>query len=195
MKKFILLNIFIFTGLILFSQNAEPLTDPRDAQVYKTVMIGNQVWMAQNLNYDMAKSWCYNDDFKNCNVYGRLYSKEAATKACPKGWRLPDDNDWEILVKYFGTKHELGAYLKDASTTYWKAPNTEATNKSGFTALPGGHRLANGNYAELNTMASFWSQFNDKSDLWGRHLVYNAANLNSYNSPEIEACSLRCIKD
>jgi len=158
-------------------------------------MIGNQVWMAQNLNYNINKSWCYNDDFKNCDVYGRLYSKEAAKIACPKGWRLPDDNDWETLVKFFGTKHELGGYIKDASSNYWKTPNTGANNKSGFTALPAGHRLANGNYAELNTMASFWCSFNDKSDMWGRHLVYNASNLNSYNSPEIEALSLRCIKD
>jgi len=196
MKKLFLLSCIIFSfNIAVFSQNSESFKDERDGQTYKIVKIDNQTWMAQNLNYVTENSWCYNDDKKNCEKYGRLYALEAALKACPKGWKMPSDNDWETLINNHGSKDNVGSFLKEAGTANWKTPNVGASDKGGFTALPAGHRLTDGTYSDEGISASFWSLFNDKVNAWGRHLFYNAANLRSFNSPEIKAYSLRCIKE
>jgi len=194
MNKILLIACTIcFFSVTTFCQN-NTFKDVRDGKVYKTVVINNQTWMAENLNFVTENSWCYNDDAKNCEKYGRLYSLDAALKACPNGWRMSDDNDWSALVNTLGAKQITGGILKETGTANWKTPNTGATNSSGFSAIPAGLKLTDGKYTNEGTMASFWSQFADKSGAWGRHLTYDAANLNSYNSPEHKAYSLRCVK-
>jgi uncharacterized protein (TIGR02145 family) len=93
------------------------LTDERDAQIYKTVKIGNQVWMAENLNYKTENSYCYNDSTTYCDMYGRLYTWDVAMEICPSGWHLPDTTDWKILVETVGGWNEAGKILK--SKTGW----------------------------------------------------------------------------
>ena len=128
----------------------DSIVDSRDGQVYKTVKIGDQVWMAQNLNYaDSVKtpslkgrSWCFENDSTNCLTYGRLYTWAAAVDSqgiCPEGWHLPNKSEWELLVETVGS--QSGSKLK--SLAGWSYDGN-GVDEFGFSALPAGYRL----YAE-----------------------------------------------
>ncbi len=83
--------------------NKTSFTDPRDGQVYGIKKLGNLTWMKENLRFNFPNaSWCFDDDDENCAELGRLYTFQAALKACPAGWRLPGDNDWLDLEKALG---------------------------------------------------------------------------------------------
>jgi uncharacterized protein (TIGR02145 family) len=136
--------LFIATSSV--AQVTGTFTDSRDGKAYKTVTIGTQTWMAENLNFNTnfsgningTDSWCNTID-DMCVTYGRLYTYEAAKKyACPSGWHLPSDADWKTLIDFLGGEKIAGNKLK--STTAWKISekDTAITNSSGFTALPGG---------------------------------------------------------
>jgi len=114
-------------------------SDSRDNKTYKIVKIGNQTWMAENLNYqpEIGNSWCYDDDESMCNTYGRLYDWETAMTICPAGWKLPDTADWRKLVTSAGSKSVAGEVLK--SKFGWNQ-NGNGTDILGFSALPGGYR-------------------------------------------------------
>jgi uncharacterized protein (TIGR02145 family) len=136
------------------------LTDARDGKSYKTVKIGVQVWMAENLNFATdSGSWCYDKNPENCSIYGRLYSWEIAKTACPSGWHLPSYNEWNILSKYLGGYAIAGGKLK--SKLGWTSPNTNATNESGFSGLPGGilydNCYGNGIFVDIGKVGYFWS--------------------------------------
>jgi uncharacterized protein (TIGR02145 family) len=137
----------------------DTLTDTRDGQTYKTVKIGQQAWMAQNLNYK-PKSWssCYDDNETNCKKYGRLYDWETAKIVCPVGWKLPDTSDWEKLVTAVGGKETMGKKLK--ATNGWNddedGENGNGTNDYGFSALPGGYRDPLGDFDHGGDEGYWW---------------------------------------
>jgi len=117
------------------------LIDSRDGQEYRTVKIGTQTWMAENLNYDEVEggydynsSLCYDDSVVNCDNYGRLYSEYEANSVCPRGWRLPSDKDWDTLITVTGGEKVAGKKLK--SKDGWD--ENDGTDDYGFSALPGG---------------------------------------------------------
>ena len=90
--------VLVMSCVIDLNPELGEMTDPRDGQTYQTVTLGNQTWLAQNLNYETDNnSWCYDDDPENCETYGRLYDWEAAMSACPDGWHLASDEDWTTL--------------------------------------------------------------------------------------------------
>ena len=108
-----------------------PFRDAREGEsgnIYNTVAIGTQCWMADNLNYASSGSKCYQDNDNNCRMYGRLYSWNQANSACPAGWKLPTDDEWTTIANAAGTR------ATDIKRHDWD----EGSNKTGFSALPGG---------------------------------------------------------
>lgn len=132
-------------------------TDPRDGQVYRTIEINGITWLAQNLNFDAGKGcWFYDNDPRNGEQYGRLYTWEAARKACPPGWRLPGEEEWSALAMHFG-----GYYDKEN----WKSTGDPGKayealiygGESGFGALLGGRRRESGSFTGLRDEGYYWS--------------------------------------
>jgi len=142
-------------AIIHSSPAPNTFTDPRDGKVYKTVKIGNQVWMAENLNYDASGSKCYNNDPANAEKYGRLYDWETAKKVCPAGWHLPSEEEWEILIDFVGGAEIAGTKLK--AKFGWNDFN--GTDDFGFSALPGG-RMSYG-FCEVGYSGFWWSASED----------------------------------
>jgi len=169
------------------------LRDSRDGQTYKYVKIGNQVWMAENLNYETANSYCYNDNSTNCEKYGRLYEWSAALNACPIGWHLPSDADFEILVEAVGGENVAGKNLK--STTGGDLCGNGVD--FGFNALPGGgYRSSSGGFGSLGDNANFWSATeNYESSAYYLELYYYNERTHLDYLGKGCAYSVRCIRD
>jgi len=156
-KSLLLLSSVLIVVMNSIAQEFGTFTDTRDGRTYKTVIIGNQTWMAENLNYKAETgSWFYNNDSSIGAIYGRLYDWETALKVCPTGWHLPSDIEWTELADSLGNS-KVGGKMKVPGTLYWKAPNTDATNVSGFSALPGGYRNTIGQFLYLGSFAMFYS--------------------------------------
>ena len=116
------------------SSYANYFTDSRDGQLYKTVKIGNQVWMAENLRYKTQNSYYYDNKISNYNMYGFLYTWSDASIVCPSGWHLPSSDEWKTLVSVVGGGSIAGFNLKSSSG--WNSSN--GSDAYGFTALPAG---------------------------------------------------------
>lgn len=100
------------------AQQINTFTDSRDSSIYKTITIGSQTWMDENLHYKIPNgSSCYDNDTNNCKRYGRLYTYEMATEVCPSGWHLPTRSEWDTLINYLGGKEVAGTKLK--SNSFW----------------------------------------------------------------------------
>jgi uncharacterized protein (TIGR02145 family) len=186
--------------------------DARDGKIYKTVKIGNQTWMAENLKYATTSgSWCYtipydaNDGEKaNCAKYGRLYDWATAKSACPEGWHLPSKDEWQTLIDYLGGNNVAGSKLKSISG--WNSPNTGATDSSGFTALPGGFRDdGNNKFSFKGWLGLWWSATQyDPVNVWACALNEHSTEveLSYYDNHYFDlhfyvnnGFSVRCVKD
>lgn len=171
--------------------------DKRDKQKYLWVKIGQQIWMAENLNFNSPGSWCYDNSTNNCNEYGRLYTNETANKVCPTGWHLPDEKDWNELATSLGGENKTGGKLKETGTNHWKPPNLESDNLSGFSALPGGMRDSRGSFNKLGTDAFFWTLdiANSSTSFWSRTLSFNFRAIFRDEYDKNDGFSVRCVKD
>ncbi len=199
----------------------DPLEDSRDGRVYKTVKIGSQVWMAENLNYDdMGGSYthlCYDNNLGKCAEWGMLYTWDAAKAACPMGWRLPQKDDWNELVKSAGGKAKAGRSLK--STSGWNNNCSNGDDIYGFSALPAGSYTEASwvafdkalakyygvvyvadhtrNYFEYGgSQAFFWGASEKENganvvEMWG---YQDSVQLENYSNKK-NYYSVRCVKD
>ena len=147
--------------------------------------------MAENLNYETDNSFCYNS--ANCSKYGRLYTWAAATAACPQGWHLPTQLEWDTLFTEVGGSSTAGTKLKSTSGWYNTGNGKDAF---GFSALPAGLRNDDGSYGYVGRYAYFWSSTEDDSNNHAFYMYlyyyYGDACLGSrYN----HGYSVRCVKD
>lgn len=175
---------------------ATTITDPRDGQIYNISTIGTQTWFAQNLNYQTGNSWCYDDNTSNCTTYGRLYDWQTALGSCPSGWHLPSKDEWIVLINFLGGESIAGGKMKEKGIGHWNAPNTGATNSSGFYALPGGARRTDGGFSYLGTHAYFWSSSQyDATYAWYRYLYFSNDDVGRINVFKTVGMSVRCVQD
>ena len=179
------------------------LMDSRDGQRYKTVKIGSQTWMAENLNYKAAKSFCFENNLNACDLFGRLYTWEAARKACPDGWHLPSKDEWNALETFvadslFGGKTDsVGYALKSASG--WEEYEGKSGNGSdafGFGALPAGSLFGDGTFDFVLGSTFFWeaSEYG-ANEAYSRNLIYYGTKMIPFGFYKGGALSVRCVKD
>jgi len=173
--------------------NSGTMLDERDGRQYATMQIGDQLILAENLQYETENSWCYNDVLKHCTQYGRLYGWETAMMACPEGWRLPSDAEWTLLSDHLGGQEAAGDAMK--ATSLWFERNTKAENTSGLSMLPGGYRLASGQFDDLTFYGYWWSSTELGPQAWYRGLFYRHDGIDRKNLSKDSALSVRCIKN
>ncbi len=200
--------------------NKSTITDI-DGNVYNTVTIGTQTWMAENLkvtkyrngdaipNVTNGNEWLnlttgaycdYENAASNSVVYGKLYNWYAVADSrniAPTGWHVASDDEWTTLTTFLGGVTVAGGKLKEKGTAHWISPNEGATNETGFTALPAGYRMNDGEiFYHLSSHAYFWSFTEDNgSDAWYRYLNSSYSNVYRYNYDKSGGFSVRCIKD
>jgi uncharacterized protein (TIGR02145 family) len=144
----------------------------------------------------------------NLATYGYLYNWYAAKgvattgstsykNLCPTGWHVPSDGEWTNLTTYLGGESLAGGKMKSTGTTLWASPNTEATNESGFTVLPGGWRASEGSFDSIRFRSFFWSATeNDSGTAWYRGLFNSSGGVGRYgNYVEQGGFSVRCLRD
>jgi uncharacterized protein (TIGR02145 family) len=111
------------------------MVDLRDNHHYKTVIIGSQVWMAENLNYDSGGGcWTYENNSSAAYTYGRLYDWVTAKLVCPMGWHLPDNEEWSTLTNFLGGDSIAGGKMKEKGTAHWRIPEVFVPTMGNFTA-------------------------------------------------------------
>jgi uncharacterized protein (TIGR02145 family) len=191
-----------------------------DGNIYKTIQIGTQAWLAENLKTTEfndgttiplvidtapwknlttpAYCWYNNDSSTYKATIGALYNWFAVNtgKLCPTGWHLPTHNEWTTLTTYLGSESVAGGKLKETGLTHWKSPNSGATNETGFTALPGGVRFDDGSFLYIGYNGNWWSSV-------GIYTPQNYIRIMSYDSSSVklnyfleqDGFSVRCLRD
>ena len=190
-----------------------------DGNAYPTLIIGTQEWMGENLrvthyrngtdipNVTGNAAWAvlttgaycwYNNDPAANAKYGIIYNWYAVNSGnnlCPTGWHEPSDAEWAMLTTSLGGENVAGGKMKSVSAL-WNSPNTDATNNSGFSCLPGGYRNTNGNFYAIGLSGYWWTAtaFNS-TDAWFRHLYYSDSGVTRSSYDKKIGYSVRCLRD
>ncbi len=189
-----------------------------------SVTICDQVWMLKNLDVTKYRNgddipqvqdptfwaslttgaWCYyQNNSENGTTYGKLYNWYAVNDPrglAPVGWHVPTNDEWLIMADCLGGVSVAGGKLKEAGLTHWNSPNTDATNETGFTALPSGHRWSDGGFYEIGYTGHWWSASISQDESTPNHSqVRYVRNNDAYfywsEYPRINGYGIRCVKD
>jgi len=175
------------------------MTDTRDRQTYKTVVIDNKTWMAENMNYLIDGSTCYNEEPNNCDTYGMLYDwDDAVNKACPSSWHLATKDDWEDLVYLAGGLSSDAAAAKLKAESGWNSSRSNGTNDYGFSAIPGGEGYLTSygySFRDLGNIGKWWSSEDRNNTSAGRWDITAAGKINYIGSNKSNLHSVRCVKN
>jgi len=200
-------------------------TDPRDGHVYQWVKIGSQIWMAENLAYlpsispakegSQTKPYFYVFGYNGANIdeakssgayilYGVLYNWEASRNACPAGWHIPSEAEWQQLEKELGMSEVQAkanglrgsiAGMKMKSAEGWNKMGN-GSNTSGLTALPGGGRYGDGSFGNAGSNGFWWSSSEYETNFsWGRGLTFDSQEVYKGVNYKDNGYSIRCIRD
>jgi|688.fasta_scaffold358051_2 uncharacterized protein (TIGR02145 family) len=219
-RQIILATIALATVFASQGQQYGSFKDSRDERIYKTVKIGDQVWMAENLNVarfrngdlipeaktakeweeagnNKRPAWCYyNNDTANGKKYGRLYNSFAVNdsrRLAPEGWHIPTNAEWNVLTGYLGGLEKAGAKMK--SKEGW-SNGGNGTNSSGFSGLPRGNRNVHGTFGNVGSYGFWWSSSEDDADsAWFHSLFYLHGSVFRFISSKGEGLSVRCLRD
>jgi len=198
----------------------EPPISDVDGNIYETIRIGTQVWMAENLKTTKysngediayvtgdaewlalttgAYCWYNNDEGAYKDTYGALYNWYTTVdvrNVCPSGWHVSTDAEWVTLMNFLGSSNVAGGKLKEFGTTHWNSPNTYATNESNFTALPGGYRYPGGIFDYVGYKGFWWSSTAAGADAWFWFMQYDSSILYKNYIDNNYGFSVRCIKN
>ncbi len=190
-----------------------------EGNVYQTMGIGSQIWTTENLKttqfndgtpiplvtdnstweFLVAPGYCwYDNDEENKDAYGALYNwyVVVSSKLAPEGWHVSTDAEWTILETYLGGIAEAGGKLKESGSDHWRMPNGDATNESGFTALPGGMRAKDGSFNSLQEAGTFWTTTNASNQAaWYRAMDYLTGSGTRGNNSVNWGLSVRLVID
>jgi uncharacterized protein (TIGR02145 family) len=191
-----------------------------DGNTYKTVVIGTQTWMAENLKttkYNDGTAiplvtdktewnnlttpgycWYNNDEATNKATYGALYNWYTVNtgKLCPTGWHVPTQAEWTTLTDYLGGEGIAGGKLKETGSTHWDSPNTGATNETGFTALPGGFRTLGDGFIAIGFSGCWWtSTMTGSFNVWYRYMFNDISDVYYGGLAKGNGLSIRCLMD
>jgi uncharacterized protein (TIGR02145 family) len=230
MLLFILISIVSYTGCqkddadggyIDHTGETGTVTDV-DNNVYLTIGIGSQIWMAQNLNVTHYRNgdpielvenntawnalttggYCnYNNEILLSSTYGKLYNWKAITDSrniSPEGWHVPTVAEWDTLINRMGGEDVAGSMLKEMGTTHWISGNTDATNAYSFQGIPGGWRINMGSFFYLHEGGYWWTKSNNYlpggfANAYGLHKDSTA--ITGYATIQNFGLSVRCVKD
>ena len=222
-KVLILLGLVVAFITFVCSCNEEKDTKPEgpvtdiDGNNYDTIAIGKQVWLVENLKVTKfndgesipqnsewmilttpAYCWYDNNPLSYKDPYGALYNWYAVNtgKLCPSGWHVPSNAEWDTLVRFLGGPSAAGEKLKETGTVHWISPNFDATNESGFTALPGGTCNKFGLYEFIGFNGFWWSATErDSATAYNRDIYYENPYIYSNTNRKVNGFSVRCIRD
>jgi uncharacterized protein (TIGR02145 family) len=213
----ILLFSFLAFGCSKNDKGTDPVTDI-DGNTYKTVRIGTQIWMSENLKTSRlndgteipvvkdvaawttlitpAYCWYNNNEIPYRDEYGALYNGYTVLtgKVCPDDWHIPSNAEWTTLTDFLGDPLKAGGKLKEAGTTHWLSPS-KGENSAGFTALPGGLRYFEGTFASEGTFTGFWSQDLSDGEEWYIGLYHANTSFTLYHQNIKNGFSIRCLKN
>ena len=172
------------------------LTDPRDGQTYTTVEIGGMVWLARNLNYASRESYCYENSKENCDKNGRLYRWEAALAACPDGWHLSTEFEWQALELAIGVEFKELEYRAERGTE--EGRRLKPGGDLGFDVQFAGWRgyELNGQFRRQGEAIALWTSTEaDLNHAWHRHLDTNDDMIWRSRVVKPYALSVRCVQN
>jgi uncharacterized protein (TIGR02145 family) len=216
------ITLLLIISLLAVRCSKEKTTDPLkdiDGNVYKTVTIGTQVWMQDNLrttrlndgtditlvkdasawNDLTSQGYCWynNDEVSFKETYGALYNGYTVLtgKICPTDWHVPSKEEWETLIAFVYEPLKAGGKLKESGTDHWLSPNTGGTNSSGFSALPAGLRYFEGTFASIGTFTGFWSSDESESEGYYAGLYHTSSDIVIDHRNTRHGFSIRCLKN
>jgi len=183
----------------------DSIKDSRDGKTYKTVKIGNQTWMAENLNIDLPDSKCYDNKPDNCIKYGRMYNWETAMKACPSGWHLPSKDEWQTLENFVGDGDAKKLKAKSGWSPDDEKKDGNGTDNYGFSALPGGEWTdycadvcdsSDVGFINVGSFGYWWTATNGGAyGAYFRRMENFSDSVSDFDYDEASLFSVRCLQD